>query len=57
MKHFLCDGGCGGESDLPGVCQDSECSDNQLPLNVCECEDGEHGMDIEFEFEMDFDEE
>jgi len=57
MIHYICTGGCNGESDMPGVCTDDMCSDYQLPLKPCECTDGFHEMEIEFEFEGDENEE
>ena len=41
-KHYVCTGGCGGESDKPGVCQASGCRKEGQPLTPCECEDGTH---------------
>jgi len=42
MAHYICTGGCGGESDSPGVCEAEDCSKHGQPLEPCECEDGLH---------------
>ena len=41
-KHYICTGGCHGESDKPGVCQTSGCTKEGQPFTPCECEDGTH---------------
>jgi hypothetical protein len=42
MAHYVCTGGCGGESDKPGVCQAEDCPKEGQPLVECNCEDGIH---------------
>ena len=42
MKHYICTGGCEGESNTPGVCQAEECKKEGEPLTPCDCEDGLH---------------
>ena len=42
MQHFICTGGCAGESSNPGVCQAEDCKKEGEPLLPCECEDGAH---------------
>jgi len=42
MSHYVCTGGCGGESDRPGVCQAEDCPKEGQPFVECECEDGMH---------------
>lgn len=42
MKHYVCTGECGGESENPGVCQDETCSRHSEPLMACSCGDGLH---------------
>ena len=42
MKHYICTGGCGGVSDVPGVCQAEGCSKHAMPLTECECLDNQH---------------
>ncbi|OGI98616.1 hypothetical protein A3H53_01205 [Candidatus Nomurabacteria bacterium RIFCSPLOWO2_02_FULL_40_10] len=42
MSHYICTGGCKGESVNPGVCQTSTCLDYTQPLKECDCEDGKH---------------
>lgn len=42
MQHFVCTGGCAGESSNPGVCQAEECKKEGEPLTECDCEDGLH---------------
>lgn len=47
MKHFYCDGGCGGvatEEQMEGVdkvCQMSDCAKSRQPLNECDCDNME----------------
>jgi len=42
MKHFICTGGCEGESSIPGVCQAEECKKEGEPLIACNCENSLH---------------
>ncbi len=42
MKHYICTGGCDGESSKPGVCQAEGCTKEGEPLLECNCEDGAH---------------
>lgn len=42
MTHYICSGGCMGESSNPGLCQASTCQKYGQELEVCECEDGHH---------------
>lgn len=42
MSHYICTGGCGGESSIPGVCQTEGCKKEGEPLLACGCEDGLH---------------
>jgi len=42
MKHFICTGGCNGESSNPGVCQAEECKKEGEQLAPCDCADGLH---------------
>jgi len=42
MKHFVCTGGCGGETQFAGVCQSEGCKKEGEPLLECNCEDGLH---------------
>jgi len=42
MKHFICNGGCGLQTDTEGVCEAEFCTKNGQALTECECEDGEH---------------
>jgi hypothetical protein len=44
--HYFCAGGCQGQADVPGVCQDTDCPDFGLPLHECDCPDGEHNLAI-----------
>lgn len=41
-KHYICTGGCRGESETPGVCQTEECPKHGQPLTECDCTDGHH---------------
>lgn len=42
MTHFICTGGCKGESSRPGTCQAIDCHKEGLPLDECDCVDGKH---------------
>ncbi len=42
MKHYICNGGCEGESSTPGVCQTEECKKEGETLIACNCDDGLH---------------
>lgn len=42
MKHYICTGGCEGQSSAPGVCQAEDCKKEGEPLIPCVCEDGVH---------------
>lgn len=42
MKHYVCAGDCGAESDKPGICQAVGCEREGKPFIPCQCEDGEH---------------
>ena len=42
MTHYICTGGCEGESNTPGVCQAEECKKEGEPLLECVCENGAH---------------
>ncbi len=42
MQHFVCTGGCDGESSVPGVCQAEGCEKEGEQLTPCACEDGLH---------------
>ena len=40
--HYICTGGCRGESDVAKTCDDAACSKYEMELNECDCHDGEH---------------
>ena len=42
MNHYVCTGGCDGESSAPGVCQAEGCKKEGEPLTLCACEDSLH---------------
>ncbi len=42
MSHYICTGGCKGESEEAGVCQTADCTKHEEKLTVCDCEDGNH---------------
>lgn len=44
MTHYVCRGGCGGQSDELGVCEADGCSSQWEMLEACECTDGVHGV-------------
>lgn len=39
MTHYICKGGCKGESEGPVACGGKSCRDYQKPMLECECED------------------
>lgn len=45
MPHYVCPGGCGGESNEAGVCQAEDCLRQSMPLEECDCADQKHGRD------------
>ncbi|PIQ91471.1 MAG: hypothetical protein COV70_03510 [Parcubacteria group bacterium CG11_big_fil_rev_8_21_14_0_20_39_22] len=45
--HYVCTGGCEGESSVPGICDSESCSKHAEQLTLCECEDGLHKKVIE----------
>ena len=42
MKHYVCQGECGGESKKPGVCKAPDCTRTSEAMVVCDCTDGAH---------------
>lgn len=42
MQHYICTGGCGGESATGGVCQMEGCAKEGQPLISCDCTDSVH---------------
>lgn len=46
MKHFICRGGCNGESNDEGMCEADGCDSQWEMLEECDCEDGKHGMGV-----------
>ena len=42
MTHYICTGGCEGQSSTPGVCQAEDCKKEGEPLLPCDCADGTH---------------
>ena len=42
MIHYICTGGCKGESEKSGVCQAEGCPKQGRPLTDCACQDGKH---------------
>lgn len=57
MTHYVCTGGCGGESDEPGVCEAEFCKKEGQLLTPCECTDGSHANAGEKKSEEDSDSE
>jgi len=47
MTHYVCTGGCGGETSNPGVCQAEDCKKEGEPLIRCDCANGLHGEVLE----------
>lgn len=41
-KHYVCLGGCGGESYEPRYCAAEGCPKEDQPYVLCLCEDGLH---------------
>jgi hypothetical protein len=42
MRHYVCVGDCGVESNRSGTCREESCSSFGEPLEECDCEDGAH---------------
>ncbi len=42
MAHYICTGGCNGESDSQGVCDAEFCAKEGKLLTKCNCTDGLH---------------
>lgn len=42
MNHYICTGGCDGQSSVEGVCQAEDCKKEGEPLVPCSCEDDKH---------------
>lgn len=42
MEHYICTGGCKGESDSLKVCGNETCGRRGEELSLCHCEDGNH---------------
>ena len=40
--HYICTGGCKGQADQPGTCQNITCPKHSTPLTECDCTDGKH---------------
>ena len=40
--HYICNGGCKGVAEKPGICQAEVCTEYQKELIACNCEDGRH---------------
>ncbi|MBP7805022.1 MAG: hypothetical protein KA052_02220 [Candidatus Pacebacteria bacterium] len=40
--HYVCNGGCNGVSETPGVCGAETCAKAGMPLTPCTCEDHKH---------------
>ncbi len=60
MKHYICGGTCGGESNKAGVCETIGCDHEGEALLECECENGLHvgtpasaALSEDFEMEED----
>lgn len=44
MQHYICTGGCGGQSENEGVCEARYCKKEGEPLTSCTCDDGLHNL-------------
>ena len=42
MTHYICKGGCKGESEKSVACGGKSCRDYQKSMIECECEDKKH---------------
>jgi hypothetical protein len=47
MTHYICTGGCHGESNTSGTCQAANCPKHGAPLDACDCADGKHFGDMD----------
>jgi hypothetical protein len=41
--HYVCTGGCGLVSEIPGKCTTRGCLRHRNPLTICHCRNGKHG--------------
>lgn len=41
-KHYICTGGCGAISYIPGLCQADDCPKHGQSFTECDCTDGKH---------------
>lgn len=46
MTHFLCAGSCQKTYEEEGVCLTEGCDKQYELLENCDCEDGQHGMNV-----------
>ena len=53
MDHYICTGGCKGQSDNSGICQAGDCPKHGQPLEKCDCADHQHHGAFDFEHEHD----
>lgn len=42
MKHFVCQGDCGGTLKEMGICETDGCKNQWEMMVECDCEDGKH---------------
>jgi len=42
MEHYICTGGCNGESNSPKICGVESCAKKDQDFSPCHCEDGLH---------------
>lgn len=42
MEHYICTGGCRGETMLANVCEEKSCDKQGEKMSLCKCVDGRH---------------
>ncbi len=48
MEHYICTGGCKGESPVAKVCEADVCAKKGEEMQLCGCEDGKHFGEFDF---------
>ena len=49
MEHYICTGGCRGESQMQDLCQATGCPKHEHALEKCDCTDGKHHGAFDFQ--------
>ena len=49
MKHYFCQGSCGGKLEEMGICETAGCGNQWEMMVECECTEGKHGQEVKRE--------